>query len=72
VRVPGVRVTALELSAAEASARLELEVTVPDALLRYVTELNAGEPVQRWTIVRSQAAAQGAAATATLLGQWRR
>lgn len=72
VRVSGVRVTALELSAAEGTARLELEVSVPDALLRYLAELNAGEPVQRWTIVRSQSGGAGGAATASLLGQWKR
>jgi hypothetical protein len=72
VRVPGVRVTALEVSAADATARVDLEVTVPEALLRYVSELNAGEPTPRWTIVRSQGAAPGAVPTASLLAQWRR
>lgn len=72
VRVPGIRVTALEISAADATARLELEVAVPDALLRYVSELNAGEPLQRWSIVRSQSVGSGAQATASLLGQWKR
>jgi len=72
VRVSGVRVTALELSAADGTARVDLEVSIPDALLRYLAELNAGEPVQRWTILRSQSAGQGSLMTASLLGQWKR
>jgi hypothetical protein len=72
VRVPGVRVTALELSAVDATARLELEVSVPDALLRYVGELNAGEPTPRWVIVRSQAAGPGGMMSASLEARWAR
>jgi len=70
VRVAGVRVAALELSALDASARVELEVVDPEALLRYVAELNSGEPRPRWTILRSQGAGSSGIATATILGNW--
>jgi hypothetical protein len=71
VQIPGVRVTALELAAAEGTVRVELELTDPDVLLRYVAQLNAGEPTPRWSIVRSQGAGPGGPASASVIGNFK-
>jgi hypothetical protein len=71
VRVTGVRITALELVALDGNARVELELSDPEALLRYLAELNAGEPAPRWSIVRSQGAGPSGPATATLIGNFK-
>jgi hypothetical protein len=71
VRVTGARITALELAAIDGTARVELELSDPDALLRYLAELNAGEPVPPWSIVRNQGAGPSSPATATLVGNFK-
>ena len=53
-RVAGIRMTALDISAADGTVRAEVEFSEFATLLRYVDELNAGEPVRRWILVNAQ------------------
>lgn len=55
VRVPGVKVTSIEIVPAEDLARVDLELSDAAALTQYLDELNAGlEPSQRWRLLRLQ------------------
>ena len=69
-RVPGIRVTAIDIRAGDASARLELEVRDTADLLRYLDDINAGMPVDgRWSLARAQTASLTAPGSATLVRQ---
>lgn len=68
-RVQGVRITALDVAPADGTARAEIEFSDYEALSRYLEALNAGEPVPRWTLVRTQSAG-GAPNTATVKASW--
>lgn len=69
-RVEGVKVTALEISAAEKSVRADLEFTDQAALMRYLDQINAGEPKPRWTLIQAQATGPGGAGTAAIGSRW--
>ena len=69
-RVPGVRVTSLEVATAETSARVELEYGDLEALMRYLSELNAGEPRARWSLQSAKAGAAGAPGNASVVSSW--
>ncbi|OWQ87005.1 hypothetical protein CDN99_20130 [Roseateles aquatilis] len=56
VAVDGVRVTAIELNAVRGGADVSLEFDDYKALLAYLELLNEGESMQRWTLVRAEAA----------------
>jgi len=69
-RVPGIRVTSLEINPADASARLELEVREAADLLKYLDDINAGTPAsESWKLVRAQSASPTNPGTATLVRQ---
>jgi len=71
VRVQGVKLKALDISAAEGSVRVELEYTANDALMSYMDEINAGEAKPRWQMLQAQAGSgPGAASMATIASQW--
>jgi hypothetical protein len=56
VAVDGVRVGGIELNATRGGADVTLEFDDYKALLAYLELLNEGETVQRWTLVRAEAA----------------
>lgn len=71
VRVPGVKVTVLDISAIERSAKAELEFADYAALNRYLDELNAGEPKIRWRLIQLQSGSTGGAgSTASIGSSW--
>lgn len=67
-RVQGIRLTALEVSAAEGVVRVELEVADNDVLIRYLEELNAGEPKLRWRLIQSQTSSTVGAGNSAVIG----
>jgi hypothetical protein len=69
-RVVGVRLTALDVSPPEGTARAELEFSDHDALLSYLDAINAGEEKRRWTLVQAQLGSGGSANTATISSKW--
>ena len=70
-RVQGVRLTALDISAAENTASADLEFTDHDALMRYLEDINAGEERPRWRLVQAQTASAGTGvSTATIRSTW--
>jgi hypothetical protein len=73
VTVVGVRVVSVDIVASEAAVRLQVEFSDYETLIRYLQELNAGEPAERWTLVTAQAGNGGVAGrpTANLLSTWR-
>ncbi|WP_431045622.1 hypothetical protein [Roseateles sp. L2-2] len=68
VAVDGVRVGGIELNAARGAAEVTLEFDDYKALLTYLELLNEGESVQRWTLVRAEAA--GARRQAVIRSNW--
>lgn len=79
VAVPGVTPTSVEIVASEGQVRIDVEFSDYAALLRYLDDLNAGEPVPRWALVQAQGlsraqATQGAPAPAIaqIRGEWKR
>jgi hypothetical protein len=50
VSIPGISITALEISATEHEARLDLEFASYETLLRYITRLNAESPSVAWQL----------------------
>lgn len=56
VQVPNIKVSSIEIVTAEAAARVDVEFTETEALLRYVDGLNAGLPesAERWKVTRAQ------------------
>ncbi len=70
-KVAGVSILAVEVTSLESKLRLEVQFTSYDALLKYVGELNEGEPVPRWALLQAQAGRKLAAglSTATISGR---
>jgi hypothetical protein len=68
VAVDGVRVSGIELNATRGGADVTLEFDDYKALLAYLELLNEGETVQRWTLVRAEAA--GARRQAVIRSTW--
>jgi len=69
-QVSGVVVTLLDIDAAEGTVRLEVEFVDLDALLKYVSALNAGEPTPRWRLWSTRAGQQGQPGKGALNGRW--
>jgi hypothetical protein len=70
-QVIGVKVSGLEVSAGEATARAELEFSDHPSLLNYLEAINAGEPKPRWVLQRAQIAhATSGSNTATIISNW--
>ena len=65
--VDGIRIQAIELAAARGIAQVQLEFDDYPALLRYVEQLNEGDPATPWALVRAEAS--GVKRQATL--RWR-
>ncbi|MCI4429563.1 MAG: hypothetical protein JHC40_10405 [Burkholderiales bacterium] len=66
VRISGVRVLSVELSAQERVVRVELELNEPSLSLRYLEAINVSEPHPRWQLVRSETTT-GAALTSAMI-----
>lgn len=66
VRIPGVRVLSVELSAQERVVRVELELNEPSMSLRYLEAINVGEPHPRWQLVRSETPTGASLTSATI------
>ena len=56
IKVPGIRVIAVDIAPAEMQMQVEVQFEEYSALLKYVEDLNAGEPARRWTLLRAQSA----------------
>jgi len=70
-QVQGVKVTGLEISASEGSARVELEFADHTALLAYLEAINAGEPKPRWVLLQAQVGAvAGVGSTGVIVSNW--
>jgi hypothetical protein len=70
VQMAGVRVLAIEISASEQQAKVELELSDAGALPKYLEAINAGEPKARWTLVQTQLGASGSTTSATIQSRW--
>ena len=70
-KVAGVSIVAVEVTPLESKLRFEVQFTNYDALLKYVGELNEGEPVPRWVLLQAQAGRKMVAglSTATISGR---
>ena len=68
----GVTPVAIEIVPAEREIRVEVEFVDYATLLKFLDELNAGQPMPRWVLVQAQsaAAAIGQKSTATVRGTW--
>ncbi|WAC72443.1 hypothetical protein OU995_23275 [Roseateles sp. SL47] len=53
----GIRITSIALQPAQGSAEVALEFSDYEMLLKYIEQLNEGEPQARWMLVRAQTAA---------------
>lgn len=71
-RVPGVRLLALEVSTANRSVQVDVELQDVTTLSAYIEALSAGGPVRRWVLVKVAGGSGGMAGQATLLGRWPR
>jgi len=70
-QVQGVKVSGLEISATEGTARAELEFADHTTLLAYLGAINAGEPKPRWILLQAQvASAAGIGNTGTIVSSW--
>lgn len=70
-QVQGVKVTSLEISATDSTARAELEFADHAALLGYLEAVNAGEPTPRWALLQAQIApAPGAGNSGVIVSSW--
>jgi hypothetical protein len=72
VSVPTVELGSVEVDTAAARVRIEVQFGVYAELLKYVDQLNAGEPVPRWWLVQARAAAAAGSptGTATIESRW--
>lgn len=71
VRIEGVRVSALDVSTVEGAVKLDLEFNSNEALMRYLEELNAGEPQPRWRLLQAQTGSSASiGGTASLTSVW--
>jgi hypothetical protein len=69
-RIPGVRVTSLDIQTDPGLVTVDLEFTDFEALHKYLDSINAGEPGERWHFVRAQAGQAPAAGMATIASRW--
>ncbi len=53
-QVEGVKLTAIEITAHDGEVRVNLEFAEYAMLLRYLEEINAGEPTPRWALLQAQ------------------
>lgn len=74
VAVIGVRVISVDIVPGDAAVRLQVEFSDYETLMKYMQELNAGEPEERWVLVNAQINNGGALGrpTANLLSAWKR
>ena len=75
MEVVGVTPVSIEVSVAQRQVLVDLEFSDFATLLRFVNDINAGEPSPRWQLVQAQGAARaatalGANAVATVVGAW--
>lgn len=71
VSAPTVELGSVEVDTAAARVRVEVQFGVYAELLKYVEQLNAGEPAPRWWLVQARAAAAGSpTGTATIESRW--
>lgn len=75
MEVVGVTPVSIDVSTADRQIRVDLEFSDLATLLRFVDEINAGEPAPRWRLLQAQGAARvptmsAAATVATILGTW--
>jgi hypothetical protein len=72
--VAGVLPTSVDIDATTGIARVELEFSDYDALMKYLGELNAGEPTPQWMLVSAQQTppdAGGVAEKGQAVVQWK-
>lgn len=69
----GVLPVSVDISSAEATVRVQVEFSTYEALLKYLEDLNAGEPAERWILATAQGSAQGGSGrpTALIVSRWR-
>ena len=70
VQIAGVRITSIDIDAAEGTVRVEIEQSSGEALMRYLSDLNAGEEKSRWQLVQMRSATGSALGTAQLTSRW--
>lgn len=76
VEIAGVAPIGLEIAPAERRIRIEIEFADYPSLLRFIDGLNAGEPVQKWSLIQAQGANRPISAvvtvpfTAVIRGEW--
>jgi len=69
----GVLPVSVDISAADATVRVQVEFSNYEALLKYLEDLNAGEPVERWRLSTAQGSggqATGGRPTALIISRW--
>lgn len=69
----GVLPVSVDVNAADAMVRVQVEFSTYEALLKYLDDLNAGEPSERWSLATAQGTAGGATGrpTALIVSRWR-
>ncbi|NKI97720.1 hypothetical protein [Rhizobacter sp. SG703] len=69
----GVLPVSVDINAADAMVRVQVEFSTYEALLKYLEDLNAGEPSERWSLATAQGTAQGASGRpiALIVSRWR-
>lgn len=71
VRIEGIRVSALDVSTVDGAVKLDLEFNSNEVLMRYLEELNAGEPQPRWRLLQAQAGSSTSiGGTASITSVW--
>ena len=65
-RVPGVRLSSVDISAKDGAVRVEVEAPRTDDILLYLSAINEGEPEPRWQLMRMQTGSGASPATATI------
>lgn len=73
VSVAGIRILSVDISAIDATARVEVEFSDYQSLIRYLEELNIGEPTERWVLTSAQTSLvpSDKSSRATLISNWR-
>jgi hypothetical protein len=69
-RIPGVRVTSLDVQTESTLVTVDLEFSDFEALHKYLDHINAGEPTERWRFVRAHAGQAPAMGAATITSRW--
>ncbi|KQU65052.1 MULTISPECIES: hypothetical protein [unclassified Rhizobacter] len=69
----GVLPVSVDVNAADAMVRVQVEFSTYEALLKYLEDLNAGEPSERWSLATAQGTGLGATGrpTALIVSRWR-